>query len=183
MLRGLRDAGYEIGVLAKYGFATDALFDGAEQLSDGKAYLKHSSFGATAANFGETLPEAYLAEAAAKGTSKYVSPDRMVDASTCLFPDSTWIVGAIQHQDSPGFLNAFAYRFLSAETPMTVESDPAFPQFLLNDNGALTPMTEENQSQSLARPERRGFWPALKEFFVQLFRYLKAWFAELSANR
>ena len=178
-LKEINAQGVDIGVLAKYGYATDPIEKGSAQLSDEKAYLKHSSFGATTADFGETLSDAYVAEAEAKGNGRYISPDRMVDASTCLFPDSTWTVGALQHQIVPGYLDWFAYRFFTSETAMTIDSDPALPQFLINDNGSLVPMTEENQANSLVRPEQRGFWPALKEFFVQLFRFLKVFFASL----
>ena len=179
MLQEMNAQGVDVGIIAKYGFATDPIEKGAEQLSDEKAYLKHSSFGATTADFGETLSDAYVAAVKAKGNGRYLSPDGLVDASTCLFPDSTWMIGAMKHQDVNDFLDAFAYCCLSSEMPMTVESDPAYPQYLFNDNGTVVPMTEENQALSLSRPEQRGFWPALKEFYVQLFRYLKVLFASL----
>ena len=62
---------------------------------------------------------------------------------------------------------------------MTIDSDPAFPQFLLNDDGNLVPLTAENQDRSQVRPEKRGFFPALKEFFTQLISYIKALFRSL----
>ena len=179
LLKELNAQGVDVGILAKYGYATDPIEKGAAQLSDEKAYLKHSSFGATTADFGETLSDAYIADAQAKGNGRYISPDRMVDASTCLFPDSTWMIGRMAHQDFNGFLDAFAYRYFTSETALTVDSDPSLPQYLIVIDGSVVPMTEENQSLSLSRPERRGFWPALKEFYVQLFRYLKALFAAL----
>ena len=179
MLKEMNAQGVDVGILAKYGFATDPIEKGAAQLSDEKAYLKHSSFGATTGNFGEPLSDAYMAEAKAKGNGRYLSPDGLVDASTCLFPDSTWMIGNMKHQDFNGFLDEFAYRFLSSETPMTVESDPACPQYMILIDETVVPMTEENQTLSLSRPEQRGFWPALKEFYVQLFRYLKVLFASL----
>ncbi len=179
MLREIRAQGVEIGLLAKYGYATDPIEKGAAQLSDEKAYLTHSSFGAVTAAFGETLSDAYVADAAAKGNGRYISPDRMVDASTCLFPDSTWMIGNMNHLDYNGFLNAFAYRYLSSETPMTIDSDPAYPQYMILIDSTVVPMTEENQSQSLARPERRGFFPALKTFFLRLIDYLKVLFRSL----
>ena len=179
LLKELNAQGVDIGVLAKYGYATDPIEKGAGQLSDEKAYLKHSSFGATTADFGETLSDAYIADAKAKGNGRYVSPDRMVDASTCLFPDSTWMVGNMKHQDFNGFLDAFAYRYFTSEAALAVDSDPSLPQYLIVIDGSVVPMTEENQSLSLSRPEQRGFWPALKEFYIQLFRYLKVFFASL----
>ncbi len=179
LLRKINAEGVDVGVLAKYGYATDPIEKGAKQLSDEKAYLKHSSFGATTACFGETLPDEYIAAAAAEGRERYISPDRLIDTSTCLFPDSTWTIGALQHQIVPAYLDAFAYRFFTAETAMTVDSDPAFPQFLLNDDGNLVPLTAENQDRSQVRPEKRGFFPALKEFFTQLISYIKALFRSL----
>ena len=182
LLREINAEGVDIGVLAKYGYATDPIEKGAAQLSDEKAYLKHSSFGATTALFGETLSEEYVAAAKAEGRGRYISPDLLIDTSTCLFPDSTWTIGALQHQIVPAYLDEFAYRYLTSETAMTIDSDPACPQFLLNDNGSLVPLTEENQDQSLVRPEQRSFWKALKEFFVQLFRYMKVLFASKTSN-
>ena len=179
LLLAFNAQGIDVGVLSKYGFATDPIEKGAAQISDEKAYLKHSSFGATTANFGETLSDAYVAAAKANGNGRYLSPDRMVDASTCLFPDSTWMIGRMAHHDYNLFLDTFAYRYLTSEPALTVDSDPSLPQYLIDIDGSVVPMTEENQSLSLSRPEQRGFWPALKEFYVQLFRYLKLLFQSL----
>ncbi|MBQ9880722.1 MAG: hypothetical protein IJM45_09855 [Clostridia bacterium] len=174
MLKAIKAQGVEIGVLSKYGYATDPITENSEQLSDGKALLTHSSFGATTGNFGEPLSDAYLAEARANGNGKYISPDRLIDASTCLFPDSTWLIGNMHHQNTDVFPDEFAYRYFSGAAPMTVDSDPAYPQYLLYIGGTVVPMTEENQSQSLSRPERHGFLTALRELIVQIYRYVKA---------
>lgn len=179
MLQEMNAQGVAVGVLSKYGIATDPITKNAAKLSDEKVYLTDSSFGATTGNFGEPLSDAYLTEAKAKDNGRYLSPDGLVDASTCLFPDSTWMIGNMSHQDTNGFMEAFAYRYLSGETPMTIDSDPAYPQYMILLGDTVVPMTEENQAQSLARPEQRGFWPALKEFYIQLFRYLKVLFASL----
>ena len=142
LLRACVDDGIEIGALAKYGYPAIPLSADADQLSDGEALVKHLSFGATVSTHTGTLSDAYIASRDAK----YISPDKKIDASTCLFPDTTWFFGRLDHQSTPEGLDELCQRFFTCRGSMDVDTYPAFPQYLLCDgeDGPIVPMTEEN---------------------------------------
>lgn len=134
--------GIEIGVMAKYGYPAIPLTEEAKELSDGEALVRHLSFGAKVSTHTGTLDEAYIKT----HDAKYISPDRKIDASTCLFPDTTWFFGAVDHQSTPWELDDLAQRFFISRVPMDVNTDPAYPQFLVYDvsQDRVVPQTEEN---------------------------------------
>lgn len=80
-------------VISRYGFSSLPLMDRWEETGDTVVDTKSSSFGATTAPYGTTLSESYLKDKDAK----YISPDKTVDASTCLFAEKTWFIKGIQH--------------------------------------------------------------------------------------
>ncbi|MGN0534170.1 MAG: hypothetical protein ACI4IK_07395 [Eubacterium sp.] len=86
-LKELKSKGVEVAIIANYGIpsipATSQYNNQADILID----TKYASVGATVADFGDTLN--------AKG--KYVSADRVIDASSCVLPDNTWFIKGIQH--------------------------------------------------------------------------------------
>ena len=90
-----------------------------------------TSAGATTAPIGETFPEDYTQ---AKFTDKdYISPDNMIDASTCMFPDRTWFIKDMKHLefDREGN-NCDVYIWLAtADEQYTVDTDDLYPQFLM----------------------------------------------------
>ncbi len=100
----------------------------------------YQSMGATVALYARTLEASYIAERSAAGFGKYISPDKMIDASTCLFRDRTWFIRNMRHEFSGSDVIAL-FKAL-AWSNMTVFDDPAYPQFLN------------------ARPDHSGFDPA-----------------------
>ena len=141
--------GVHIGVVTKYGYPAIPLFEESAMLSDGSSLIRYTSYGATAANQYETLPDDYIEAQIMDGKGAYLSPDRKIDASTCLFPETTWFVGGIDHDDFPWCIDLFLEQFMLSETPMTVNADPTRPQFMLYQNGGIVPMTAENAEYSV----------------------------------
>ena len=148
LLREAAANGVHIGVITKYGYPAIPLFEESDQLSDGSSILHYTSFGATASKHSETLSDRYIADLAEKGLSGYLSPDKKIDASTCLFPDATWFIGGIDHEYFPASLDLFLEQFMRAEAPMTVRSVADRPQFLLFENDGLVPLTDENADRA-----------------------------------
>ena len=76
----------------------------------------------------ETLSDAEIA-----GVSpEYISPDRVVNASTCLYKDTTWIVKNAKHvgcKDNSDHTE-FAIWLLTRETQPTVKTNSAYPRFM-----------------------------------------------------
>lgn len=161
----MKAAGINFYIFAKYNFPEFPLYEGAAAQSDADTPVFRQSFGATCADFRDTLGEEYLASVAPEN-KKYVSPDNIIDASTCLFPDTTWFVKDLHH-------NYFA----PIEAPsveimrydMTVESEK-YPQYLENvGNYAVRPLevTEEDVTK-----EDKSFFTAIYDFFKNVINVI-----------
>lgn len=102
--------------------------------SDSVIQIESTSMGATAAPAGQQLPEEYLA---AHAGSKYLSPDKGVDASTCAFPDNTWFFYNQPHEDAgcnAACMNLVGELFLNPDME-NINSDPGrYPQFNTTSN-------------------------------------------------
>ncbi len=94
--------GVEIGVVAGYGLVNIPITESANENGDCTVDTKNSSFGATVAGVFDTLPQQYIDERVAAGYGEYISPDGKVDASTCLFPETTWIIKNKHHDTMSG---------------------------------------------------------------------------------
>ena len=148
LLRACEADGIEVGCVTKYGYPAMPLCAEADMLSDGHALVSDVSFGATASAHAGTLDEKYVARRVSEGKGKYISADHKIDASTGLFPDTSWFVGNLEHQTFPYMLDALTQTFFLTNG-MTVDTDPVFPQFMLYNEGGLEPLTEENADQSV----------------------------------
>lgn len=86
-LKALRAKGVEVAIITNYGMpgipATSDYKNDCDALID----TKYSSVGATVADFGKTL----------SSDGKYVSADKVIDASTCVLPNNTWFIKGIDH--------------------------------------------------------------------------------------
>lgn len=157
--------GIQIGAIAKYGYPAIPLTPEAEELSDGEALTKYLSFGATCSTYAGTLSDSYIAA----HDEKYISVDKKIDASTCLFPETTWFIGGVDHQSTPWEMNDICQRFFTARSPMTVRTDATYPQFLVGQGESLTvvPLTEENKDLSVVGLEQEAEAPGVVDSFDQ----------------
>ena len=175
-----KNAGVKVAVYAKYGdFQTPPIGKYTKSLGDGSVNLTDGSFGATTAPSGETLSASYLQTAAQNGTAKYISPDKMVDASTCALPDTTWFIWGSTHLDFPNYLFDYLMRFFARNGEVTVFDDPDHPQYAVAkpdesdpQGGTIVPMVAEN-TPTVELPQRDVHKVNWKE---TVFRLLKAAF-------
>ena len=93
----------KIAVLAGYGLVQAPITESYDLTGDCTVDLRSASFGATAAGVFDTLSDEYIAERTALGYGKYISADKKVDASTCLFPETTWIMKNKHHDVGTGW--------------------------------------------------------------------------------
>ena len=190
LMRGAKDAGVKVAVFAKYGdYQVPPITKNANELNDDMIILSKASFGATTAKYGSTLSDSYLEKAKANGTDKYISPDKMVDASTCLFPDTTWFIWDCPHETFPDFIFEEMTRFYKANGDMTVFDDPAFPQYMIahidpdnSDVGTLEPMSQDNAPtiDAPARDIRKVDW---KDMIFRLIKAILAFFRNWMKDR
>ena len=129
LLQQVKDAGGNVGIIAKYGYQMSPVCQSADQLADQIISVRRASFGATTSLIYDTLSEQYVAAREKAGLGKYISPDKQVDASTCMLPDSTWFVKGIRHSEWTGTENAIMYTVVTADRQLTVD-DFEISQFI-----------------------------------------------------
>lgn len=170
--------GVNVYNISKYGLQCYPVAEEANEQSDIIVSLKAQTFGVTAAEMGTKLSAKYIKEAEETGTAKYISPDKVVDASTCMYPDTTWIIKDMEHNCYPWCVDKLMAKILTydGEGIMTVDTDPDYPQYLIYDNNkdehlsTITPMTDEKTGSVT---EKVNFFKAVINFFKSIFNYLK----------
>ncbi len=106
--------------------------------SDGVIETYNTSGFATVADMGKTLGDDYVQ--AVDNGKDMISPDNVVDASTCQAPMQTWFIknlGHISYRTDDG-TGEFYVWLLKADEQYTVESNEKYPQFMYYDTE--TPM-------------------------------------------
>lgn len=117
-----------------------------EDNGDGVIHLESTSMGVHSAIVGETLPEDYKQANTSKNCSdlahNHISPDRVVDASTGLLPDTTFYFDGQNHEKTArnDIIIKLATELLATDEIKSVYSTRDFPQF----NGARDPRTIKN---------------------------------------
>ncbi len=180
-----KDYGIEVGVLAKYGYLSMPIIEDYDELSDSLIGLKDASFGATCSTATTTLSDEYINARIAEDpeNAKYISPDKMVDVSTCYFPETTWIVKNSIHAFDMIFTELGSH-FLSHKN-LTVENDNRVAQFSVyawsGGNAAncyVKPLTETNGGgfewidSVEEKPTTETKLAALIRFFTVIFDFL-----------
>lgn len=183
-LRSLKDD-VRFAVIAKYGYQAFPLSADANEESDGYVSVGYASYGATTADFDKTLSDSYIRQAVKNGNGRYLSADCKIDASTALFPDTTWFTKDLYHTYFPDCVNDLCVAFANNDN-MTVFTDPAYPQFLQytatnsagsdDATGTLTPIRSIEDTHDNTAGEKRTFWTALRDFFRALGAFLKTLF-------
>ena len=114
--------------------------------ADGVIHLSSTGMGVHSALVGETLPEDYVQANSSKNcsdpTHNHISPDRVVDASTGLLPDTTFYFDGQNHEKTArnDAIIALATTILATDEIKDVYSTQAFPQF----NGYRDPRALKN---------------------------------------
>ena len=142
LLRGAQKAGTTVYILCGYDMQRTPLVTAYMETSDGTVDTKYASCGATCAPLGQTLGDGY--KQAKLSDKNYLSPDGMVDASTCILPESTWFVKKMLHcKTHDGFTEL--YKWMNAsEKQLTVFDSEKYPQYLYTDtvNQTLVPVAQ-----------------------------------------
>ncbi len=174
----LAEQGIEFSNIVKYGIQLLPLTDNSSELADGTVTVKESSFGATVSSVTGELTSDYIDNANKIGNSKYISPDKQIDASTCLFPDTTWFVKNLEHNNFPESMNILVSEIVNNDG-FTVASDAAYPQFLVYDcdTDTFSAMTDDNYNTT--DYWNVSFFEALSEFFKNLFNIIKQLISEM----
>lgn len=141
LLDGAIDSGVKFCVIAAYGSPMVPAYERAKFQSDGVVETSPMSGGALVSVVGSELTEEQLAV----GDSRYVSPDKCINASTCAYKDYTWFL-----KDSGHVIGGygsdcvkFIFALLESEQQPTIDTWSEYPQFMTsNANEILLPMGE-----------------------------------------
>ena len=125
ILKDCQANGMAVCLITNYG--CDAMpFVGSDRYqSDSLIDARFTSGGATFAPVGETLGTSYVQKNA--DGHNHLSPDGCVDASTAMFPESTWFVSGFNHWNEHEDLVEW---LKSCDGQPTVWDNPDYPQFL-----------------------------------------------------
>ncbi len=130
-LMGAMANGTKISFVSNYNSPLVPVYERANLNGDNVLESELTSNFATIAPLGETLPKAYIA----KNDSKYISPDKVIDAATTPFKDYTWFVKDAPHvaaDYNTGF-SKFTFTLLESEDQPTIDTFEAYPQFMIAD--------------------------------------------------
>lgn len=86
-LKAIKNQGVQVAVIAGYSSMGIPITSKAYNQTDVLIDTKYASGGATVASYGKKL----------SANNKYVSKDKIINAKTCILPDSTWFIKGLQH--------------------------------------------------------------------------------------
>ena len=183
ILKNAKADGVNIGIIAKYGQQIIPICQSADKIADAYVTVERSSFGATTSMIYDTLSDSYIS-ALAPENRKYVSPDKQVDASTCLFPEYTWFIKGAAHSDWTDKEMQILYDVVSADRQLTV-NDTDVSQFMVYsyENNTVSKMTEENcdtyvWSDSSSKKPEENLFEKLISFLTSLFNWFRLLFTK-----
>lgn len=179
LLQKIKADGANLGIISKYGFQMIPITSTSNAISDQFASVKRSSFGATTSDVYSTLSDEYIAKRTAEGKGNYISPDKQIDASTCLYPEYTWFIKGSSHSDWTCYEIKIMFEVASADRQLTYNDYP-YSQFMFYNDKAdsLEPMTTENcntehwdAAPEVYKPE--SFFDKIKVAFNAFFAWFK----------
>ena len=154
-------------VISRYGYPLVPITPSYDTLSDGVIDTARSSFGAVTAKLNEMLSDEYIASR----DPGYVSPDRTVDASTCLFPDRTWLIGGFKHSDTNASFENMIDTLLYHDGQATVDTYGEYPRFMRYDAADNSVKPDGQQSEV-------GLLVKLYRIIVEIFKLIKSIFTK-----
>ena len=132
--------GCRIAITANYGKFAIPLTKSMRVCDDYLIDTALASGGAICADVFETLPDNYVQKR--DRSHNHISPDRVIDASTCMFPEYTWFVRDMGHLDYPYGSEGmdFLMWLIRMDSQYTIRTSARYPQFMRYDvkNKTLT---------------------------------------------
>lgn len=168
-LKAAKDDGVKICLICGYNVQRTPLVTLWRSTSDGTVDTKYASLGATCGSVKEPLDAAYLNELENRD---HLSPDNMIDASTCAMPENTWFVRDWLHCNGNAGIDEL-FRLVMTSDEVSVASFEKYPQFLEADDDADTVRPVTGAPDAL---ERLKISPSYLNFIRFLFSIVKKLF-------
>ncbi len=144
VIQKLMDGGSHAAIFGEYGYNLMPLTSDNNRPSDGTIALVDASFGATCSESDMTLGEDYKQAVSCVCGKSHLSPDGQIDASTCAFADITWFGRDMMHTFRDTLLGKLVDLVTYSDEQITVHTYEDLPQFLINIDNTLVPLTEDN---------------------------------------
>ena len=132
LLDEMLENGVQIAVVAHYDTPLIPVYEGASMNGDGVLETYEMSGYATVAPYGKTLGDDYVAE-----NPEYLSPDRVVDLSTAILPEYTYIIKGAPHvAGSYGseYSDFFVWLMTNDGEEFYAGVNPDYPCFMISDD-------------------------------------------------
>ncbi len=165
-LKSAKNDGVKICIICGYNVQRTPLVTLWKSTSDGTVDTKYASLGATCGNVKEPLDSEYLSSLENRD---YLSPDNMIDASTCALPECTWFVRDWLHCNGNAGIDEL-FELVMTGDDVSVNSFEKFPQFLEADDDADTVYPVTGAPDAFARLRNS---PSYLNFIRFLFSILK----------
>lgn len=183
LFKSIKQSGANVGVISKYGYQIVPVIESSDAVADQFASVTRSSFGATTSKVHNTLSDEYIVQRVTEGKGKYISPDKQIDASTCIYPDYTWFTKGSSHSNWSLCENNLMHIVATADRQLTVD-DFEYTQFMVynEETGLMEPMTKDNNNTTNWPDEEpttilgkiKLFFETLKDWFRQLIDIIKS---------
>ncbi len=168
--------GIDVMVISKYNYANFPLSKDAYAHSDNTALTSATSFGATVAKFGSTLGDKYIS-AMPEENLKYLSADKIIDASSCMLPENTWFIKNIIHDNFPASIDKLIDAFILNDN-MNVFTNESYPQYMNYDKetGSISAVTGIDEDDIIKNDKQEKasifirFFTLVMNFFRKLFK-------------
>lgn len=143
IIQSLLDDGVIVYIVSGYGVSSIPVSNTDPQQSDLVIDTKYMSIGASCSEIGKTFESNYTQQIDDGHT--HLSPDMMIDASTCAFPEITWFIRGKLHDDNPNAFCQFLWELAYTKQQQNVFTLDGYPQFLKYENDNFLPVTAEDK--------------------------------------
>lgn len=129
--------------------------------------VKYASAGAFCADLGCTLPDGYVQKI--DDGHNHISGDRVIDASTCMYPESTWFIKDQAHVDfNVGPTTDFIFFLADSESQLTVFDNENYTQFMIYDydDNSLMPIAYDYKEPF----DIFGFITDIFDFVIEFYK-------------
>lgn len=137
--------GVDIYTVVKYGTMLLPITEDIDLQSDDTVSVKTQVPGAITAPLGTTFGDDYIAHMKDMGKGEYISPDKVLDISEIAYPENTWFIRDLLHDNFPKVFDLFIYNTLRAKGTVTVDTFRDYPQYLryekVNNVETIKPLT------------------------------------------
>lgn len=162
IISGLLSDGVVVYIVAGYGISSIPVSNTSPNQSDMVIDTKYMSIGATCSPVAQTFESSYKQKV--DDGHNHLSPDMMVDASTCAFPEITFFVRDKNHNDDPTSYCQFLWQLAYQKEQLDVFSVDGYSQFMKYENGRFINVT------SIENVEKQS---SVKLFFESLLSLFK----------